>query len=318
MYSSKDLFQKYKSKRQTQQEVIGYVRVSTEFQSTSVEAQDDIIRKFCKNNDYKLLDIYTDIDEPGKKWNRKGLQAAIKNLEPGMKIISVEQSRISRKALFILLLIEEFEKKNCSLVFINDNIDTSDEKSKLIYSIKAHIDEKERDIISERVIRVMSYKAEEGTLTKKPRYGYKIEDGKVIVNEEEMQLINCLNEIINNDPQIKLRELKKIIEERNFNTRDRAEITNGYINKLIRDNNINYNFRKTKPPYGWKVEEKEWSKNEDEQEVIDSIRALVNENPKMTMTNIVRKLKEQKIYLANGKPFYPGKIAAIIKYNNII
>lgn len=327
MSSAKELLKKYKEKRQTIQNVVGYIRVSTDIQAeqgASLEAQENTIRKYSEEKKYNLVAIFKDV-ETGKIDNRSGLQAAIKSLSPGMKILVSDQSRFSRHALFIFNIIEELKKINCSLFFINDNIDTDDEQKALIYKFRAHIDEQERKTTSERVTRVMNFKADEGTLVKKPRYGFKIEDGKLVEHPDEIRLINFIRESIDSNPEIKIKDLKASISEKvnlgEFVIRNRKKISNGFINKLIRDNYINFPFKHTKPPYGKKIitvdNKKLLIDNDDEQEIINVIRSFIKENPNITHTSIVRHLNEQLIRLPNGKPFYPGKIAAIINYYNI-
>lgn len=75
----------------------------------------------------------------------------------------------------------------------------------------------------------------------------------------------------------------------------------------------------TKPIYGEMVVNGERVKNEQEQKVIEYIRLLVQDNPKITLSEIVRDLTKniKDPPIRKSKRFYPGFVKRILEYHNI-
>lgn len=320
----KILINKILGKKDDNTDVFGYIRVSTPMQlekGYSIPAQDAIIRDYCKKNKYNLLDVFHDDAISGADNDREGINKALALLKPGMKIVTVEQSRFTRDNYFFTKMMRKLEKKKCSLVFLDKNIDTQDKNTSVMTGIMSVLNENERKMTSERVTRVMTHMSESGTLVCKPRFGYCVKDGEILENPEEQKVISFIREVVNINPDIKIKFLVRLIKEKNFELRDGTDVTCPFICKIIRDNNIGFNFKKTKPPFGISVVRKgkksTWCENEKEQQIIQLIKNLLQENPKMTVSNITRFLNSNNITFGNNREFYPAKVSSIIQYYNL-
>lgn len=78
---------------------------------------------------------------------------------------------------------------------------------------------------------------------------------------------------------------------------------------------------RTKPIFGYKIELNHENKkvvmlNEKEQEVINFIKQLVKQYPKIRICDIIRQLKNNNTTLRNGKLYHEG-IRTILKRENI-
>jgi site-specific DNA recombinase len=75
---------------------------------------------------------------------------------------------------------------------------------------------------------------------------------------------------------------------------------------------------KGKPKYGWKVVEKnKIIEDPDEQLVIGTIRDMIIDDPKITLTAIVNQLTDAKIIIRKCSKIYPTTIKNIIRDNNL-
>ncbi len=87
----------------------GYIRVSRKRQGVkglSIEAQAADIDRYCIANHLKLLEKFIEI-ESGKKNHRPKIEEAIRRCrEKGAKLVIATLDRLSRKVIFIAMLIE--------------------------------------------------------------------------------------------------------------------------------------------------------------------------------------------------------------------
>ena len=103
--------------------VLGYVRVSSIMQNEegkSIEMQMDYIKKYCKVNNYELVDIFEDRGISGLKGNREGLNnliSAIENKDCECVVV-YSLSRLGRKLKNIVDWIDLLNKKDIEF-FIN-------------------------------------------------------------------------------------------------------------------------------------------------------------------------------------------------------
>lgn len=154
-------------KRTNKIKVAGYIRVSTTFQAKegeSLAAQEEAIKKYAKNYEYELVNIFKDEGISGAKDNRPGLNDLRKNAEQNKfeKVIFNKLTRFGRNSRDLLNLFEEFQENyKTALISIKENIDTSSHAGKLMMTVLAGIAEFERDTIKEQM--------EEGKLRKLKR-----------------------------------------------------------------------------------------------------------------------------------------------------
>lgn len=74
---------------------VGYVRVSTDDQTLSVESQRTRLTSWCAERGLTLTAVHEDIGVSGGADldKRSGLMAAVDSLEPGMALVAVKRDR---------------------------------------------------------------------------------------------------------------------------------------------------------------------------------------------------------------------------------
>ena len=157
-----------------------YARVSHEEQvkfGSSIAAQLDALKDYCKQNNYNIKGIYTDegISAATIK-KRKAFLEMIDECKNGELILFTKLDRFSRNLLDANLVVQELENKNISIKAINeDDIDTSSADGKFIFNLKLSLAQREREKTSERINDVFKYKAQQGqSISGTVPFGYKV------------------------------------------------------------------------------------------------------------------------------------------------
>ena len=141
-----------------------YIRVSTSKQD--YDRQMFVLNNagYNKDNSIIVTETYTGTQIDG----RKELQAMIKQLRSGDKVVIESLSRLARSLKDLLGLIEIFEKKDVTLKSLKEEIDLSSASGKLILSIMGAVNQFERDIISERTTEKLQSLKEQGVELGRP------------------------------------------------------------------------------------------------------------------------------------------------------
>lgn len=121
--------------------IIGYARVSTQEQNLQMQI-DALSEAGC-------FEIFEE-KISGTKKERPELNAMLKTLRPGDRVVVYKLDRISRSTKHLIELSELFEEKEVEFVSLQDNIDTSTPMGRFFFRVMASIAELERDIVSER------------------------------------------------------------------------------------------------------------------------------------------------------------------------
>ena len=114
---------------------IGYIRVSTEEQSTA--RQDAKIYGLCDK-------VYTE-KISGKSANRPELQKMLEYVREGDTVIVDSYSRFSRNTRDLLELVSTLESKGVAFKSLKENVDTTTPQGKLIFTIFAGLCQFERE-----------------------------------------------------------------------------------------------------------------------------------------------------------------------------
>jgi DNA invertase Pin-like site-specific DNA recombinase len=168
-----------------------YVRVSTEEQARegySLGAQEAALRDYVNMMGYDLFKIYRDEGKSAKDLlHRPALQQLLKDAEKKLfkAIFVYKLDRFSRSLKDLILTIEMLKKQEIDFISLQDKIETASASGKLMFHIISSFAEFERDIISERTRFGMTEKAKEGGIISKAPIGYKIHEGKFLLDEEK-------------------------------------------------------------------------------------------------------------------------------------
>lgn len=120
---------------------LGYVRVSTVEQNEA--RQVEALEKHG-------IDKWFIEKVSGKNMNRPKLRELLDYAREGDTVLIHDLSRISRNLADLLMLLEDFERREISLVSLHENIDTCTPMGKLTLSIIGSINEFERANLLER------------------------------------------------------------------------------------------------------------------------------------------------------------------------
>lgn len=179
---------------------VAYFRVSTDMQAEdlSLETQEKGGEIFAEQNNVLIIKKFTDIMSGGNR-NRKGFLDAQKYLEEHKEeidyFIAYDVSRIARDAFAFLSLFNKLNILGIKLKLINNpNLDTDSPMGKLIITILAAIFEFFRFDNADRVRDNMIVRVKEGKRMNNAPYGYRMIDKKMVVIEEEAEIIRFVYE----------------------------------------------------------------------------------------------------------------------------
>lgn len=153
--------------------VIGYMRVSTEEQSLSLEFQADKLARWCELNDHPEPDIYYDNGKSGSTIDKRpGLIEALEAVTKGDIFVVYKLDRLSRSIRDAIEINEQLHKKDVNFVSIVDKIDTTTATGKMFFHIVCVFAEFERDLIIERTSAALSQKKKLGEKLGTLPYGF--------------------------------------------------------------------------------------------------------------------------------------------------
>lgn len=178
-----------------------YKRVSTTEQARegySLEAQEKVLKEYCKIKNYEIFDIYSDEGISGKDIeHRDGMKRLLVDAEQQrFQIILVwKLTRFTRKLSDLVKTCEDLEKWNVSLVSYSESFDCSTPAGKLIRNMLGTVAQFEREVIAENVKLGLNARAEKGKRTCNLVLGYDV-DGKdsLKINEKEAIYIRFVYE----------------------------------------------------------------------------------------------------------------------------
>ncbi len=181
-----------------------YARVSTPRQGReqTIESQIAALKRWADENAYELSseNVYADEAYSGSRLDRPGLDALRDGAEDGaFEVVGVlSPDRLARKYAYQVLLLEEFKRAGCEIVFVEHPI-SDDPNDQLLLQIQGAIAEYERALLGERFRRGKLQKAREGHfIGGRAPYGYRYipkrdsVPGHLIIDESEAELVRML------------------------------------------------------------------------------------------------------------------------------
>jgi site-specific DNA recombinase len=146
-------------KGKASEKVVGYVRVSTNKQELSRDAQEQRIHAMAVAKGWDLADTLVDFDEFSGDLDRPGVERVlnlVKNKQVGAVIVT-KLDRLTRSTRDCITLIELFNKKNVALVSMAENLDTKSPMGRFFCRMIASIGELERETIGARTRDAMGH-----------------------------------------------------------------------------------------------------------------------------------------------------------------
>lgn len=173
-----------------------YIRVSTKKQveeGYSLEAQKERLIKLCETNGYIVYKVYADEGKSGKDTNRPAFQEMMEDMKNGCfdKILVMKLDRISRSVIDLEVMIQEMQKNKVEFESASEKIDTSSSFGMMFIRLLAIFAQFERERISERIYDAFENMVSDARpISGSQPFGYKIEDGKVVIDEEKRDIVN--------------------------------------------------------------------------------------------------------------------------------
>jgi len=178
--------------------VIIYTRVSTLIQDT--KRQEKELEELCNKEGFNVIKKISEKVSGKNTWKTRELSQVLSLDIKIDGIVVWELSRLGRNTRDVLDIIEELNNKSIWVYSKKENLKTLDENgkespmSKLLLTILSGIADLERDTIIERSISGLKSSVEEGNWTggKYLPYGYKRENKKLIIDNEESEIVNLI------------------------------------------------------------------------------------------------------------------------------
>jgi site-specific DNA recombinase len=181
-----------------------YARVSTERQGRdqTIDSQLTALRVWAAANGYEVTEdhVYLDQGVSGSRLDRPGLDRLRDAVRDGAvaAIAVLSPDRLARKYAYQVLLLEEFRRAGCAVVFLHHAI-SEDPNDQLLLQIQGAIAEYERAVLAERFRRGKLQKARAGqVLAGRAPYGYRYVHrqegmlGHLVIEETEADLVRQL------------------------------------------------------------------------------------------------------------------------------
>ena len=177
-----------------------YTRVSTAIQvdGFSLDAQRNKLTKYAEYQDMEVVKEFSDAGHSGKNINGRPefarMLEEIKNGEDGVSFVLVfKLSRFGRNAADVLNSLQLMQDYGVNLICVEDSIDSSKEAGKLMISVLSAVAEIERENILVQTMEGRRQKAREGRWNGGfAPYGYKLVDGKLLIEEDEAEVIRLI------------------------------------------------------------------------------------------------------------------------------
>ena len=177
-----------------------YTRVSTSMQvdGYSLDAQRDKLRKYAAYEDMIVAGEYSDEGFSGKNiQGRQDFQRMLNDIQDGKDDVSYvlvfKLSRFGRNAADVLNSLQLMQDFGVNLICVEDGIDSSKDAGKLMISVLSAVAEIERENIRTQTMAGREQKAREGKWNGGfAPYGYKLEDGNLVIAEDEVEVIRVI------------------------------------------------------------------------------------------------------------------------------
>jgi site-specific DNA recombinase len=169
---------------------VGYVRVSTDKQGISLEAQAEKIRAMALVQGAELSEIIIENGESAKSLNRPGMAKLLAMVDAGKvkAVIVAKLDRLTRSVKDLCELLERFERRGVALVSVAESLDTGSAAGRLVLNIMAAVSQWEREAIGERTRDALRHKRSQGERVGNIAFGYRLaQDGEHVEPEPTEQ-----------------------------------------------------------------------------------------------------------------------------------
>ena len=222
--------------------VIGYIRVSTEYQKlkeNSINNQIKSINDYCNNDNMCLIDIFEDNGVSGMNSDRNGLNQLFDKVKKDNidMVIVYSLSRLGRKLKDVIGFVEMLDKHNVQFVSLKENFNNNDIVGKLMFNILDSINEFEVNLLSQRISDVKQYKKSvREVYSGKICFGLKRNGKKLIDNNTELETLKLIHKLRNN--KMSYFKISDYLNERNILSKENKQwygssVRSVYLNNVL-------------------------------------------------------------------------------------
>lgn len=145
-------------------------------------------------------------------------------------IIAKEVSRFSRDTIDSLLYTRKLLEYDVCVYFLSDNIITASNDGELRLTIMSSMAQDEVRKISERTKFGFKRAIEKGTVLGTDNiWGYKKNNGKLVIDEKEAEMVRMIYDIYANDSKIGLKKISTVLQEKGYYNRNRKSASSKHI-----------------------------------------------------------------------------------------
>ena len=175
-----------------------YIRVSTSKQANegdSLDEQEKELKKFCEYKNYLIHKTHIEAGRSAKDTNRPEYQRLMKDIEAGKinAVVVKKLDRLSRSLLDFEGFMVTAQKHNVEFISLKENFDTTTAMGKAMLRVALVFAQLEREQTSERIIDVMSYRAQQGLYNGGIiPYGYDSLNKELVINAQEKKVLELI------------------------------------------------------------------------------------------------------------------------------
>ena len=219
-----------------------YARVSTEKEEQlhSLDNQITYFKEYIKSNkNWQYIDGY--IDEGITGTAAKKRENFMRMIEDGKNkkfdlIVTKEVSRFSRDTIDSLLYTRKLLEYDVCVYFTSDNIITASNDGELRLTIMSSMAQDEVRKLSERTKFGFKRSIEKGRVLGTDNiWGYKKDDGKLVIDEDESKVVKEIFEVYANDEKIGLKNLSLYLKDKGMLNRNGNPIHQNTLKKIIQN-----------------------------------------------------------------------------------
>ena len=224
---------------------VGYIRVSTEQQAKDdkygVESQKGAILSYADKNGYCIVDWKVD-EISGTTDDRPAfneiLDGNVVTNPPIEAVIAFKTDRIARDTKIYFYYLYVLEKRNIKLLSTQEDFVEGSEFASIYRSLILFVAEQERRNIALRTGRGRSTKAQCGGYSGgRVPFGYKVTDGKLVINEEERPVVEYIFQ--EHKKKVPMLTIAERLNDMGYKSRKGGKIYNSNVKSIV-DNEMMY------------------------------------------------------------------------------
>ena len=183
--------------------VVAYLRVSTDGQTGEdkfgLESQRQMIIDYCAKNELNILDWYTDEGVSGASDDRPAFNQIVYGdvtNPPYEAVVVAKSDRIARDIYIYFAYRNELRKKNIDVISVTEDFGMFGAYAPILEAMLAAMAQIERQNINLRTSGGRKVKAAQGGYSGgRAPMGYKVQNGNLVINEEEAPTVRRIFEL---------------------------------------------------------------------------------------------------------------------------